>query len=147
MLDLEDNAPSVHSAFMEGQFSINRTGNVFAGVATDQVLEQTMNRDSKGAGGLRGISGDEDAKMKWFLTSHIRAHLYAAQRNVCGMTAQDSYLHKEDTESTTSKDEADVQALLNILDQANISLYRPGDNLVNLMTGARPGQETTQQIL
>ena len=74
MLDLEDKAPAIHDAFMQGQFSINRTGNSFTGVATDQVLEQTMNKDSKGSGGLKGISLDADACTKWFLTSHIRAH-------------------------------------------------------------------------
>lgn len=75
MINLEDNAPDVHREFSSGKFSINRTGRSFAAVPTDMVLEQTLNKDSKGAGGLKGISNDEQARTKWFLTSHVRAHL------------------------------------------------------------------------
>ena len=76
MVDLEENAPEVHKEFLLGKFSINRTGNPYAAVLTDMVLKQTLNKDSKGAGGLNGISNDEQARTKWFLSSHIRAHLY-----------------------------------------------------------------------
>ena len=76
MVDLEENAPEVHKEFLLGKFSINRTGNRNAAVLTDMVLKQTLNKDSKGAGGLKGISNDEQARTKWFLSRYIRAHLY-----------------------------------------------------------------------
>ena len=56
MVDLEENAPEVHKEFLLGKFSINRTGNPYAAVLTDMVLKQTLNKDSKGAGGLNGIT-------------------------------------------------------------------------------------------
>ena len=64
---------------------------------TDQVLEQTINKDSKGAGGLIGISRDENARTKWFLASHVRAHLYGAQKQMCNSQTHSLVLaHKED---------------------------------------------------
>ena len=72
MVDLEEDVPEVHKEFLLGKFSINP----YAAVLTDMVLKQTLNKDSKGAGGLKGISNDEQARTKWFLSSHIRAHLY-----------------------------------------------------------------------
>ena len=87
----------MHRAFAEGQFSISRTGKTFSGMPADQVLEQTINKDSKGAGGLIGISRDENARTKWFLTSHVRAHLYGAQKRKCNSQTHSLVLaHKED---------------------------------------------------
>jgi len=66
-------------------------------MAPDQVLEQTLNRDSKTSGGIIGISNHEEARTKWFLTSHIRAQLLSLQKDFCQIASQSSTLHKENT--------------------------------------------------
>ena len=47
MINLEDTAKEVYDELKAGKFSVNRTGKSFAAVPTDQVLEQTLNKDSK----------------------------------------------------------------------------------------------------
>jgi hypothetical protein len=42
---------------MEGQWTVQRQAqHSFASIACDQAIEQTVNRDTKSTGGLRGIS-------------------------------------------------------------------------------------------
>jgi len=50
-----------------GSFTVNRTGKKFAGMAPDQGLEQTLNRDSKTSGGIIGISNHEESLNKMVL--------------------------------------------------------------------------------
>jgi len=50
-------------------------------MAPDQVLKQTLNRDTKTSGGILG--NHEEARTKWFLTSHIRAQLLSLQKDFC----------------------------------------------------------------
>ena len=52
MKRLPQTHPPIHAAFQEGQFTVNRQDNHgFAGVAGDQTIEQTINRDTKTKGG------------------------------------------------------------------------------------------------
>ena len=109
---------------------------------TDQVLEQTINKDSKGAGGLIGISRDENARTKWFLTSHVRAHLYGAQKQMCNSQTHSLALpHKEDNPAITTKDEADIQSLINAWCNCNRQIFK------KTPTGAKPDENTTRNIL
>jgi len=59
MLNLPESAPEVY-----GMFAKDRTGKKFAGMAPYQVLEQTLNRDSKTFGGNIGIGNHKEARTK-----------------------------------------------------------------------------------
>lgn len=149
MLNLPDTALPVYEQFKDGAFSVNRTGKSFAGVSTDQVLEQTLNKDSKTAGGLIGISSDEEARTKWFLTTHLRAHLLSVQRQVYSTnTAISGSRHKEDTDRTTLRDEVDIQALLNTLEKYEANLFAGNDReLINLASGVKPSADASLKIV
>ena len=54
MQKLPETAPDVYKAFLLGQFSVKRTPGEFNAVGTDMCLEQTINRSSKGKGGVMG---------------------------------------------------------------------------------------------
>jgi len=97
MLNLPESAPEFYGMFAKGSVTVNRTGKKFASMAPDQVMEQTLNRDSKASEGIIGISDHEKARTKWFLTSHIRAQLLSLQKDFCQIVSQSSTLHKEDT--------------------------------------------------
>lgn len=56
MINLQDSAPEVFASFASGLFSINRSGHPFSGVPTDQVLKQTLNKDSKTSGRLKELA-------------------------------------------------------------------------------------------
>ena len=54
MQKLPETAPEFYKAFLLGQFSIKPTPGEFNAVGTDMCLEQTINRSSKGKGGVIG---------------------------------------------------------------------------------------------
>ena len=41
----------------------------------EQVIEQTVNKEEKGPGGIIGFSTTEGTKQRWVLTSHLVGHL------------------------------------------------------------------------
>ena len=149
MINLEDTAKEVYDEFKAGRFSVNRTGKSFAAVPTDQVLEQTLNKDSKGSGGLKGISNNEVARTKWFLSSHVRAQMYAAQKEFISKNRDGTAgKHREENVTITMKDEADVQALMSTLHKYASKIFsREKTALINIFTGISPPTETGAQIL
>ena len=149
MINLEDTAKEVHDEFKAGKFSVNRTGKSFAAVPTDQVLEQTLNKDSKGSGGLKGISNNEVARTKWFLSSHVRAQLYATQKELTSKSRDDTASkHREDNITITVKDETDIQALMSTLHKYASKMFSLEKTaLINIFTGISPPTETGAQIL
>lgn len=59
--------------------AINRSDNQpFAKVWTDMALEQSINADSKSKGGVIGITQNQSALQKWFITAHERASVTTA---------------------------------------------------------------------
>jgi len=61
------------------------------------------------SGGITGISNHKEAQIKWFLTSHIRAHAIAFfAKGLLPNSLTVTTLHKEDTIITTTKDEIDI---------------------------------------
>ena len=147
MLGLENTAPEVYQEFVKGGFSVNSTGKCFTGVATDQALEQTLNKDSKTSGGLVGISNNDEARTKWFLTSHFRAHLLSVQRELC-KSAVGAYSSKHHETNRTAKDENDVQCLVSLINQYTANPFsREATMLVNISTGVHPGPGVAKRIV
>ena len=77
------------------------------------ALEQIINLDSKGSGGIIGITQKPDALARWFLTSHERIAITTATKELCGMGDNDRVgSHKEAGSQRLKKDEYDVQKLV-----------------------------------
>lgn len=133
---------------MLGKFVVTPTGNNFSSVSTDQALEQSLNRDSKTAGGLIGSSNIEQSRSKWFLTSHLRARMLSTVHEMCGKDNVQSTKHAEDRPSYTEKDERDVQSVINLLRQLNTNPFKTANAvLVNIATGLSPGSGVINQIV
>ena len=106
-------APEVHEEFCKGSHAVNRSTNPFSQVWTDMALEQSINLDSKSSGGIIGITQKPDALARWFLTSHERAAITTATKELCGMGDNDRVgSHKEAGSQRLKKDESDVQKLV-----------------------------------
>ena len=56
MHKLEQTAPTVHQAFVDGKFAVKRTPGSFNAVGGDMVLEQTINKSQKSPAGIIGNS-------------------------------------------------------------------------------------------
>ena len=92
--EIHENLPvtheSIHQAFVNGEFVVQRQNNYgFSQIACDQLIEQTLNRDSKTKGGLTGITMKKGAVNRWILFHHHRAtsakecRLMAGQESCC----------------------------------------------------------------
>ncbi|GBM17909.1 hypothetical protein AVEN_108996-1 [Araneus ventricosus] len=85
MLNLPKTHPLVYSELSAGNFVAQRQNNYgFCGIAMDQVIEQTANRDSKTKGGLKGFSRNPAAVHRWMLSHHLRAHICLACEQLSG---------------------------------------------------------------
>ena len=73
--NLGDTHPGLHQAYLKQHFSAKRTVGRFNRLPSDQVIEQTINKEQKGKGGIIGGSTSEDTLQRWILTSHIVASL------------------------------------------------------------------------
>ena len=104
--------PAVHQEFIAGNHSVSRSNQPFAQVWPDMALEQSINLDTKTKGGIVGMSTNEDAVDRWFLTIHERAAMTHALKEMCGLENCDRIgTHKEAEATRVSRDERDVQKL------------------------------------
>ena len=55
--------------------------------------------------------------------------------------------HKEDNPAITTKDEADIQSLINAWCNCNRQIFKKNTDLINVATGAKPDENTTRNIL
>ena len=77
MKALPTTAPEVHEEFLKGNFVVRRTTRRFSSVSPDMALEQTLNKDVKNHSGNNGIPNKDNARNKWFFTTHIKAAVNA----------------------------------------------------------------------
>lgn len=77
--------PSVCCEFSAGKFAVQQQTNYgFSKTACDQVIEQTINRDSKTKGSLTGITQKREAVQRWVLSHHCRAAISAQLEDMAG---------------------------------------------------------------
>jgi len=86
--------PQVHQEFVNGYHAVSRSGKPFAQVWTDMALEQTIKADSKSKGGTIGISQNPGTLDCWFLTSHERASVTTALKNMFTQEHDHVDIHK-----------------------------------------------------
>ena len=65
--------PAIYHKFIKGHFSVKRARGNFNKLPPDQVIEQTINNEQKGSGGIIKTSTFGGAVQRWILSSHIIA--------------------------------------------------------------------------
>ena len=76
------------------------------------ALEQSINADSKSRGGIIGISQNPGALHRWFLTSHERASVTTALKDMFTQERDRLDVHKEAAAKRVARDEAYVQKFI-----------------------------------
>ena len=105
MLDLHQD---VKSAFESGEFAICQKPGKFNGVWSDMATEKTVIRDSKGRGGIVGITRQKSALIRWTLCRHVLADFSAEMRTRSGLTSTEETVHGETKPTALRRDEAHV---------------------------------------
>lgn len=113
MNQLEADHPQTYQEFVNGNHAVSHLKQPFAQVWMDMALEQSINADSKAQGGIIGITKSPAALERWFLTSHERALITTALKDM--YTFQDSErvgTQKEAAPKRVKRDESDVEKLV-----------------------------------
>ena len=69
--------PAIYHEFIKGHFSLKRARGNFNKLPSDQVIEQTINREQKGSKGIIGISSSDGVVQRWIPSRHIITGLMA----------------------------------------------------------------------
>ncbi len=152
---LQSAHPDVYEEFMKGNHPVSRSQQSFSQIWTDMALEQSVNLDSKTHGGIIGITKKPGTLERWFLTSHERATITTATKDMCGIQDSDHVgTHKESATPRLKRDETDVQQLLSVFKSELMTnpFAVPDDGaeclpLVNIATGVVFPKQMTQSFL
>jgi hypothetical protein len=115
-------------------------------VATDQALEQTVNRDGKSKGGVIGLTRRKTALTRWLTTRHITAE-YVEAFTAKEISGNDKP-HQELSKARRERDENDV---LKIVDNA-ANIQNPFDldtvpkELTNIIIGQAASKEVRESL-
>ena len=90
--------------FIAENHSVSRSNQPFAQVWPDMALEQSINLDTKTKGGIVGMSTNEDAVDRWFLTIHERAAMTHAPKEMCGLENCDRIGTHREAKATTVRE-------------------------------------------
>ena len=148
MKSLADKAPEVFEEFVAGNHPVKRATGSFNQVWTDLALEQSINRDSKTHGGLIGNTRSDSAMNRWLLTSHFRADIVATTKKMCCMSevTDSCKMHKEAGPSRVSRDETDVQKLVNVFQDQLLNPFLADDHKTDLVMNLASGMTSTNEI-
>lgn len=149
MRQMETKHPEVHQEFLKGNHAVSRSSKPFAQVWSDMALEQTINADSKSKGGIKGISQNPGALDRWFLTSHERASITTAIKEMYMQERVQVDVHKEASPKRVARDEADVQKLISCFKSELMSdpFAMDTELLVNFATGIVLPSDITERLV
>lgn len=157
MHKLEVRHPNVFKEFSAGNHSVSRSQQPFAECWTDMSLEQSFNLDSKSKGGIVGISRREDAVERWFLTSHERAAITHALKEMCGLENYERVgTHKEAGAARMKRDQKDIDRLVSSFSSGLLTnpFDIPDDrdrseklSLLNIATGVVLPEQASDRLL
>lgn len=147
MLNLEKTHPLVNKYLHNGEFVAQRQ-NVygFSGIAMDQTIEQTANRDSKTKGGLTGISRNPNAVHRWMLSHHLRAQISLSCENLAGINSRKR--SKKDLDKTQNlKEEMMISNVLATISSMINPFSWPEEGLVNISSGVLASNDIQEDLL
>jgi len=147
MSQLRNDHPEVLQHFLEGEFSVQLgEKNPFAKIPLDQTIEETANRDTKVAGGVRKYSLKPGAVSRFFLTAEYRSSFLRHLRDVL-VTGKSDHGHVELQNSRIKKDELAVNAVVETLQNWVNPFEENQQELVSLSTAAAATRQIATQLL
>ena len=137
LANVKNEKPEVMEALIKRAFSINRSGNAFAGVPVDMALEQSINAHVKNRLiGIMTYANIDSAVKRWYVTSPTRSEIANALLEYANMKSNEGG-NKEVTEQRKKRDKEDLEKLKKLL-TPTINLFqhrRHNDYLFYLKAG------------
>jgi hypothetical protein len=77
------------------------------------ALKKTIIKDSKGSGGIVGITNQKSALVRWTLTRYFLSSLSSAMNDMSGNTSTSNTSHEEMNQTALKRDAEQAQAIVN----------------------------------
>lgn len=95
MKQLATKEPLMYQHMVNEGFVVRRSGKRnFNSVPTDQALEQSINHEAEGQGGIIGFALRKGALLRWMLTRHVTGEYAETFKEMCHGTSSEE-LHDE----------------------------------------------------
>lgn len=148
MSHLEEEHPDVLAYFRSGGFSVQLGDkNPFGRVPVDQTCEETVNKDTQTPGGTKGFSLKPRAVSKYYLIAEYRSIFMRQLKDMLHLGTS-NYQHTDLQPSRILRDEADVKAVMSVLEESWINPFkRETQDLVCLSTGKLATQEIEEDLI
>ena len=143
MQKLPETAPDVYRAFTPANFSVKRTPGEFNSAGVDMCLEQTINRSSKGKGGVIGVTKRKYFVSMWNLICHEMLAVSNLSRTISGIKLKHGELavSHEFTKAETDRQKCNITNMIKYV----LSIENP--RYVSNNTERRLHNILTQEIL
>ena len=125
MLRLPHDFPELHREFMKGYFAAQLTeSDIFSRIETNKVIEMTLSKDSKTAGGCTGFSTNVNTVKRWEVIATYRAGFRSCFFSHLNYVFP-KYKHPNLNPSRIKKDQEDVQRILSTMAETFVDPLSP----------------------
>ena len=148
ILDMLQLSPDVQEEFRNGRFAIRLATGRFNGIWSDMAVEKTIVKDSKGDGGIIGITRKTPAVVRWTLTCHITGSDSAGMKEQCGLQGKKSEVHGQMMPASMKQDEKHVEDMIcHINDHMTNPFTTDSKVLINVASGMHASSEVEASLL
>ena len=150
ILDMIDLPEDIKQEFNAGKFAIHQKAGVFNGIWSDMATEKTIIKDSKGNGGIVGLTRKKSALIRWTLTRHVLGYFSSEMRDRAGLAKDGDAAHDETKAASMNRDEQQVSDLI---DHITTKMTNPFDvdvhpsSLINISSGLHASKEVQDSLL
>jgi len=122
MSNLQHDHPEIAKEYESGGFSVQLSQyNTFGRIPVDQTIEETVNKDTKSPGGIKGFSRNFSAVKRHYITSDLKSNCLKQLRILTKVKRQG--VHADLTPGRIMKDEHDVQKVIELLNSSWIDPF------------------------
>ena len=144
MSNLHLEHPEIHEAFLDGDVSIQISGeNPFGHIPMDQTTEVTVNKDTQTPQGTRFSLKSGAVKSYYITAEHRSAFLGQLKDMVQG--GKSDYHHAELQRSWVQKDEEAVSAVTSLL-ESWVDPFAENQDLISISTASKVPQEIASDL-
>ena len=141
---LNETHPSILDQFQRGNFAIKRTNGSFNMLPPDQVIEQTINKEQKGPGGIIGMATSIGCVQRWVFSSHVIAEWSHDFKRSIGIDESESK-PKDAGKKRMISDEKMVTTCYEVIDHWQ-NLFISQDKLIALSSGTVADDDIVDEI-
>lgn len=127
--------PEIEKSFLAGDFLVQwRDGYGFSSVACDVAIEQTVTRDSKTKGGMKGFTLYKGVANRWLLSHHQQAAMVKVCQSMAGKDNADG-TRKDLEQSRIEKHENSINNIVSTIQSMINPFEHAGEELIVLCLG------------